>query len=71
MRWRLLIEEFIPELIYLPGANNVVADCFSRLEYEATNDITDHVALDKEDVNGYFLSFKLIMKYQQNDNKLL
>ena len=34
MRWRLLIEEFGPELIYLPGVKNVVADCLSRLEYK-------------------------------------
>ena len=72
MHWRLLIEEFGPELIYLPGVNNIVADCLSRLEYNKdSNNIMDHFALDKEDVNTYLMSYKIIMKYQQKDNKLL
>ena len=71
MRWRLLIEEFGPELIYFPGFNNVVADCLSRLEYDNNDNQTDHFTLDKEDVNAYLLNDKLIMKYQQKDNKLL
>ena len=32
MRWRLLIEEFGPELIHLPGKHNIVADALSRLD---------------------------------------
>ena len=32
MRWRLIIEEFGPELKYIKGENNVVADALSRLE---------------------------------------
>ena len=36
MRWRLSIEEFGPELIYLPGVKTFVADCLSRLEYKIT-----------------------------------
>ena len=71
MHWRLLVEEFSPELIYLSGVNNVVSDCLSRLKYKDNSNITDHFALDKEDVNTYLLSYKLIMKCQQNDNKLL
>jgi RNase H-like domain found in reverse transcriptase len=31
MRWCLLIEEFGPELIYIKGISNVVADALSRL----------------------------------------
>ena len=50
MRWRLLIEEFGPELIYVPGVNNAVADCLSRLEYNNNDDQTDHFALDEEDL---------------------
>ena len=66
-----MIEKFGPELIYLPGVNNVVEGCLSRLEYEDNNDVTDHFAHDKEDVNMYLLSYKLIMTYQQKNNKLL
>ena len=32
MRWRLLIEEFGPELVYIKGETNVVADALSRLD---------------------------------------
>ena len=32
MRWRLFIEEFSPEIYYIPGTHDVVADALSRLE---------------------------------------
>jgi hypothetical protein len=32
MRWRLYIEEYSPDLRYIKGTNNVVADALSRLE---------------------------------------
>ena len=32
MRWRLYIEEYSPDLQYIKGKNNVVADAVSRLE---------------------------------------
>jgi hypothetical protein len=31
MCWRLLIEQFGPELIYIKGKHNVAADALSRL----------------------------------------
>ena len=34
MRWRLIIEEFGPTLVYLKGENNPVADALSRLHLE-------------------------------------
>ena len=59
MRWRLLIEEFGPELHYLPGKKNVVADCLSRLEYDKDDVTADHFALDNKDINKYPCSYKL------------
>ncbi len=32
MHWRLYIEEYSPELQYIPGPKNVVADALSRLD---------------------------------------
>ena len=32
MRWRLILEEFDPELLYVPGENNAAADALSRLD---------------------------------------
>ena len=36
MRWRLILEEFGPELKYIKGENNVVANSLSRLEMSGT-----------------------------------
>ena len=32
MRWRILIEEFGPEIVYIKGTENTIADSLSRLE---------------------------------------
>ncbi len=32
-RWRLLLEEYAPEKVYIKGIHNTVADAISRLEY--------------------------------------
>ena len=32
MHWHRILEEFGPELKYIKGVNNVVADAFSRLD---------------------------------------
>ena len=31
-RWRLLLEEYCPEIIYIKGIHNTVADAISRLD---------------------------------------
>ena len=36
MRWRLVLEEFGPELHYIKGENNVVADALSHLDKTQT-----------------------------------
>ena len=33
-RWRLTLEEYNPEIIYIKGIDNTVADAISRLEYD-------------------------------------
>ena len=39
MRWRLILEEFGPELKYIKGENNVVADSLSCLEISDNQEI--------------------------------
>jgi hypothetical protein len=39
MRWRLILEEYGPELIYTKGSTNIVADALSRLEIDTTKNI--------------------------------
>ncbi len=33
-RWRLLLEEYGPEIVYIKGIHNTVADAISQLEYD-------------------------------------
>jgi hypothetical protein len=33
-RWRLLLEEYGPKIVYIKSIHNTVADAISRLEYD-------------------------------------
>jgi hypothetical protein len=33
-RWRLLLEEYGPEIVYIKGIHNTIADAIPRLEYD-------------------------------------
>ncbi len=35
-QWRLLLEEYGPEIVYIKGIHNTVADAVSRLEYDSS-----------------------------------
>jgi hypothetical protein len=37
-RWRLLLEEFGPEIVWIKGVHNTVADAISRLDYGPAKD---------------------------------
>ena len=65
MRWRLILEEFGPELIYIKGSKKLVADALSRLDKvdnvnntnsnnnknePALESPSENFALNKEDV---------------------
>ena len=81
MRWRLILEEFGPELIYIPGNKNIVADSLSRLEIAENTEpvkaevhaLAEHFALTKEDAPeiAHPTNYKTIMKFQQKDKSLL
>ena len=36
MRWRLFMEEYSPDLTYIEGTKNIVADALSRLDISDT-----------------------------------
>ena len=78
MRWRLAIEEYGPELIYIKGEKNVVADALSRLatKDESNNNlefISDQFGFDDQDLpaNMYPLKFSTIARYQEQDKSLM
>ncbi len=80
LRWRLIIEEYGPELIHIKGDKNIVADALSRLNIDpiyapSTPDINydaEFYGLDDEDLspNVFPVHYKLIAKHQYS-NKVL
>jgi len=79
-RWRWVIEEFNPKLVYLKGEKNVVADALSRLERSddvslhkdrqtAVAERFDMVTVGKAD--SCPVSTPLIAEYQRNDKVLM
>ena len=82
MRWRLILEEYSPNIVYVKGEKNIVADALSRLEMESpsTSPSNDALWMNNADLFGneeelptnlYPLSFKLIAAEQQKDKDLL
>ena len=75
MRWRLILEEFGPELKYIKGENNVVADALSCLEKIPNQEILNFSELygyDDEDMHdsSYPIRYHDIAKAQETDAKL-
>ena len=83
MRWRLILEEYGPELHYVKGEHNVVADALSRLNLHPTStteaspldeaNLAELYAADNEDLpeDAYPLTYKFIAQQQNNDKTLL
>ena len=75
MRWRLILEEFGPELKYIKGENNVVADALSRLEMSDNQEIlniSDLYGYNDTDLpdSPYTICYQYIAKAQKTDAKL-
>ena len=71
MRWRLLIVEFGPELRYIKGEQNIVADVLSRLQLKEEEFSLDAFAFDDEDFPSKFpLSYKQLSHEQKKSKDL-
>ena len=75
MHWRLRIKEFGPELKYIKGENNVVADALSRLEVSDNKEILNISELYGYNDEGmpdsaYPIRYHDISKAQKTDAKL-
>lgn len=82
MHWRLIAEEYAPELIYIKGEHNIVADALSRLNLEPGSHmeqmhdmhyLLDHFGLEDNDLpdDSFPLTYKLLAKHQRTDTALL
>ena len=83
MRWRLYIEEYSPDLQYIKGEKNVVADALSRLDMEEEPNlhkalITEEmcwtgIVITKEEMtyDSHPLSFQHLEKSQNADKSLM
>ena len=40
--WRLLLEEYGPEIVYIKGIHNTVVDAISRLDFGPTKDVKEN-----------------------------
>jgi hypothetical protein len=83
MRWRLFIEEYTPNLQYIKGVHNVVADALSRLPF--TDDGTVEEALvtikmtsdrfcydiEEQNFDAHPLSCSMLDKAQKLDKTLM
>jgi hypothetical protein len=62
-RWRILLEEYAPEIIYIKGIHNTVADAISRLDYDPKLNTTNeynhatHVMSTKVEGNQKWMMF--------------
>ena len=45
MRWRLVLEEYGPELIYIKGESNIIADALSRIDLNSNQTPTTEVQM--------------------------
>ena len=77
MRWRLILKEYGPELIYIQGSQNTAADALSRLYIiynfnPVQNNIKSvnerYYGLDDEDIS-HPSNYKTIMQYQLKDQE--
>ena len=39
MRWRLLLEEYGPDIVYIKGTDNIIADVLSRIPIKGDSEI--------------------------------
>ena len=49
MRWRLILEEFGPDIKHIKGEDNVIADAISRLPMSELNMVMEHFAQEVEE----------------------
>jgi hypothetical protein len=72
--WQLIVEEYGPNIVYLPSKCNIIADalsCIPKLnEWNDKSTFHEEIfALDKQ-IDAFTITFDVISKAQLTDNKI-
>ena len=67
IHWRMVIEDFAPELVYIPGTTNVVADAISHLETSDTIELNTFDLIKEHDI-FVFANFMASTKIDKQTN---
>jgi hypothetical protein len=70
----LIVEEYGPNIVHLPGKCNIIADALSRLPklnepHDESTFLEEIFALDKE-IDAFPIAFDVISKAQLANNKI-
>jgi hypothetical protein len=72
--WQLIVEEYGPNIVYLPGKHNIIADALSCLPklsdpHDESTFLEEIFALDKK-IDAFPIEFNVISKAQLANNKI-
>ena len=73
-RWRLLLEEYAPKIVYNKGICNMVADAISQLEYDPSLNLTNEythatVRVPTDEPNANSMKWKTFSKHWRKYNE--
>ena len=82
LRWRIILNEYGPDIEYVKGDKNIVVDTLSRLPLNGNQDTTQKSTYQEENVSeingieeqpeGNFpINLKLIQKYQRSETIII
>jgi hypothetical protein len=72
--WQLIVEEYSPNIVYLPGKCNIIANalcCLPKLNelHDESTFLEEIFALDKQ-MNAFSIAFDVISKEKLPDKKI-
>ena len=72
MRWRLLLEEYGTEIVYIKGDKNIVADALSRLlkQGNIVDDVDAVLPFVSVELKVFPVNLKTIQEHQVSDRSL-
>jgi hypothetical protein len=71
--WQLIVEEYGPKIVYLPGKRNIIADALSRLpklEPQDESAFLEEIFAVDEQTDAFPIAFDVISKTQLADKKI-